>query len=979
MTRMRIWTCAAILLGSTTAFSEIERWYMNEEWYDWHAASEFAADKIGVVSVEVHFVGPGAVTPRGLYIRGDADQPLERIEVLGLKDHRKEPWKYEPTVIKAEGTPAGKRWVRLATGANPRGFEWLAIKLPLSSDSSVPKFDYVCVSPNERYITHGRAERWIRDREKGKEVRCGMPLGGIGAGKIEIARDGSFRNITTNNNIDAPFYHPDLCFMAASVNGHARILRDEPAVGLTPVEKIEFSGRYPIAQLTFADKAWPIPIKVTAWSPIIPGKIDDSSLPVAVLVFELENTTKKELKVSVAVSWENLIGSGGRPQLMRTWGKTGHYLRFREDEGNTVDSFITGLRVPPYTVTFKGPSKTEADGEGSHMLMVWPGEHMGTKGPGCQLTAFSAETASDHWRGFGKALLGVRQDRSDPSDPSDTAGTAIINGELYPGEKVVVPFVLAWYMEHFRQLGKEDLGHYYHNRFKNAQEVAKYVLDNRERLFNETKALHDLFDRSNLPAWFADMLLNDLYVLSTDTWLTKDGRFSVNEGATNMYGVMGTMDQKLYASHHLALLFPQLQKQELRQFGQLQNDNGGITHDLGVAEFAQKVKAFDWPDLCSAFSILSYQVYRYTGDRTFWEEMRPKVLKAIGCLAGDWDPDKLGVPGRGSTFDDEDSYRIFSYTTGLYLCTLKLAMTIAREMNDEALLAVYQGRYDKARDLAMKELWTGKYFRYGSSPPPENKRTDASHFSQMAGEFWCRTLGFDGIFHEQVRQTALANTLALHWNNNFKLPPKIVTPDGRLFPRDGEHRNAPVSWPMHSRALLCGSAMLFGMEQTGWDLLKTMRDNIIAANGPDPWDQSLYYDPITARIDWGIFYMTAPACWLAYQALTDTHYDAVSGTLTLRPTALAKVCPGKWPLITPVFWATGEVIGSEQISLTVDRCLIEGHSIRFVRLAPYQPDGIIQVDDQSVAAVRNRDGFVLDKPVNLKAGRRIKVWFRPVE
>ena len=183
---MRIWTCAAILLGSTSAFAEIERWYMNEEWYDWHAASEFAADKIGVVSVEVHFVGPGAVTPRGLYIRGDADQPLERIEVLGFKDHRKEPWKHEPAVIKAEGTPAGKKWVRLATGANPRGFEPLTLKLPLGSDSSVPKFDYVCVSPNERYITHGRAERWIGDREKGKEIRCGMPLGGIGAGKIEM-------------------------------------------------------------------------------------------------------------------------------------------------------------------------------------------------------------------------------------------------------------------------------------------------------------------------------------------------------------------------------------------------------------------------------------------------------------------------------------------------------------------------------------------------------------------------------------------------------------------------------------------------------------------------------------------------------------------------------------------------------------------------------------------------------------------------
>jgi uncharacterized protein (DUF608 family) len=942
---------------------------MNEEWYDWHAASEFAADKIGVVSVEVHFVGPGAVTPRGLYIRGDADQPLERIEVLGFKDHRKEPWKYEPVVIKAEGTPTGKKWVRLARGANPRGFEPLTLKLPLGSDSSAPKFDYVCVSPNERYITHGRAERWIGDREKGKEVRCGMPLGGIGAGKIEIARDGSFRNITTNNNIDTPFYHPDLCFMAASVNGHARILRDEPAVGLTPVETIGFDGRYPIARLSFNDKVWPVVIWVTAWSPMIPGDLGDSSLPVAVFDCTIDNPTDRPIIATIALAWENLLGSTGRPQPIRDWAKTGHYLRCLDNEGNRQvpfeDDALVGIR-------FQGGPRHEHDSEGSYVIAT-PKQKLAMHD--CLLPAFNEENGRDFWSQFAST------EASPATKPSSNGIAAAlgVNVTIEPRWSVSFPVVVAWYMDHFYQLGKEDLGHYYHNRFTNAQEVAAYVLKNRERLFAETKALHDLFDRSNLPAWFTDTLLNDLYVLSTDTWLTKDGRFSVNEGATNMYGVMGTMDQKLYASHHLALLFPQLQMQELRQFGQLQNANGGITHDLGVAEFAEKVKAFDWPDLCSAFSILSYQVYRYTGDKAFGEEMRPKVLKAVDCLAGDWDPDKLGVPGRGSTFDDEDSYRIFSYTTGLYLCTLKVAMSIAREMHDEALPAVYQGRYDKARDLAMRELWTGKYFRYGSSPPPENKRTDASHFSQMAGEFWCRTLGFDGIFDDQVRQTALANTLALHWSKSFKLPPKIVTPDGRLFPRDGEHRNAPVSWPMHSRALLCGSAMLFGMEQTGWDLLKAMRDNIIAANGPDPWDQSLYYDPITARIDWGVFYMTAPASWLAYQGLTDTHYDAISGILTLRPSALAKVCPGKWPIITPVFWATGEVIGSEQISLTVERCLIEGHSIRFVRLAPYQPDGIIQVDDQSVAAVRNREGFVLDKPVHLKAGRRIKVWFRPVE
>ncbi|MCP4251275.1 MAG: hypothetical protein GY778_29920, partial [bacterium] len=218
---------------------------MNEEWYDWHPASAFVSDKIGVVSTELHFVGPGAVTPRGIYVRGNADATLDQIEVLAIRDHRGELLKTEAVAIEAAGTPDGKKWVRLARGGFRRGYEPLTLKLPVDAARKGPVFDYVCLSPNERYVTHGRAERWIHDHERGKEVRCGMPMGGIGAGKIEIASDGWLRNITTNNNIDAPFHHPELCFLAARINGETRILRDEGAMGIEPVEKIDVRARYP--------------------------------------------------------------------------------------------------------------------------------------------------------------------------------------------------------------------------------------------------------------------------------------------------------------------------------------------------------------------------------------------------------------------------------------------------------------------------------------------------------------------------------------------------------------------------------------------------------------------------------------------------------------------------------------------------------------------------------------------------------------
>ena len=154
--------------------------------------------------------------------------------------------------------------------------------------------------------------------------------------------------------------------------------------------------------------------------------------------------------------------------------------------------------------------------------------------------------------------------------------------------------------------------------------------------------------------------------------------------------------------------------------------------------------------------------------------------------------------------------------------------------------------------------------------------------------------------------------------------------------------------------MMCGSAFFFGLPRKGWDLFKAMHDNIITANGPDPWDQSLYYDPITARLDWGLFYMSAPASWLAYQALTDTHYDASTQTLTLNPTALARVNPGKFPIITPMFWAMGQVSpDGRNIELTIEELYADTVLIKSIRLA-------------------DEDLRLLDKPVLLEPGRRIE-------
>ncbi len=680
-----------VAIGENASISAhgADRWYTYEEWYDWHPYGGFQSAPDGGLTVRAHFVGPMAVTPRGVYVRLQKGTDLGDVRLV-IRDHTSKPIPTEYTPIDVRGCPDDRQWIRLGLGSWARGFAPLTLTADGTGAPStrrvgggrtgVPRFDYLLISPNLRYLTHGRAEQWIREHEAGREIRCGVPLGGIGAGKIELCRDGRFRNITINNNIDAPFYRPPLCFMALfardASGAQARALSTEPVMGLQPVEDIEFQGRYPTARLRFVDRQLPISVELTAFSPIVPYDVDDSSLPAVVFDFELHNPGRTEIDAAVAISWENLLGCGGRPQPSRLWAKTGHYVRWRRQQRNTQERIdekdVVGIR-------FVGLNKDEKDSEGNYALLGPVRKDLTYS----VLSAYGDEPASRHEYSLTRAPTAPRaapgpwaafatQGRfPGPASATEGTGAALaVRTTVPPGQTTHVPLALAWHLPHHYQMGQEDMGHYYANRFDSSHAAACYVLSHRESLWARTRAWHGLFAHSTLPEWLQDMLINDAYVLATNTWLTRDGRFSVNEGATNMYGVMGTLDQKLYASHFYTLFFPSLQKQELLHFATRQAPSGEMPHDLGCGYFRAKCTPLDWPDLVSAFIILSYQYYHLTGDAGFWAQVRPGVAKAIRALHTARDPQGQGIPTGGSTFDDEWSLQMMSYHASLWLCSL---------------------------------------------------------------------------------------------------------------------------------------------------------------------------------------------------------------------------------------------------------------------------------------------------------------------
>ncbi len=149
--------------------------------------------------------------------------------------------------------------------------------------------------------------------------QSGVPLGGIGCGKLEIVTDGWLGYYTGNNNWDRPTGRLKGAFAAvyAEVGGKtgARMLRldsREEYQGVKNIAGVDYCGWFPTANVTFNDAALPVSVKLEAWSPLIPHDAADLSLPVACFRFRISNPSARQGRAVLMMSWPNLVGWGGK-------------------------------------------------------------------------------------------------------------------------------------------------------------------------------------------------------------------------------------------------------------------------------------------------------------------------------------------------------------------------------------------------------------------------------------------------------------------------------------------------------------------------------------------------------------------------------------------------------------------------------------------------------------------------------------------
>lgn len=558
-----------------------------------------------------------------------------------------------------------------------------------------------------------------------------FPLGGIGAGMITLGGWGQLRTWEVRNRPAKHSVMPHGFFTVKVRRGKksvvTRVLQGPPGVrradghsaprlcgeGLPHFREVEFHGEFPIATVALRDPDVPLEVALEAFNPFIPLDPGDSSIPVAILLYHLRNTSRSTLDVTVVGNLTNTVGGG----------------EGRVNEARTADG-LTGLLVtntavpkmsPDYgTLVLATPAADAA------VLPRWPGQGW-------------RDSLDEFWRMVAEG--DVFPPRSAVPATSDT-GSVIANVRLAAGKSATVAFLIAWHfptVEHWKAPAAGEARptwrNYYATVWSDAWDVAAYTAENLERLHDETRRFHDTLFESTLPTVALDAISSQLSTLKTPTCLRlTDGTFYGFEGCSDSAGCCeGSCTHVWNYGQALPYLFPSLQRSMLEaSFEHAMEADGFVTFRLPLPLGTRAQPTFHpAADGQMGEVIQVYREWLIAGDTNWLKKTWPKAKQALEFAWVYWDANRDGVmEGMQHTTYDNEFYGPNTMTGSLYLCALRAAEEMASALGQTREARRYRALFEKGSAWTDKNLFNNRYYEQRVNPKAHQKWPE--HLRQLA-------------------------------------------------------------------------------------------------------------------------------------------------------------------------------------------------------------------------------------------------------
>ncbi|MCM2372846.1 GH116 family glycosyl-hydrolase [Aporhodopirellula aestuarii] len=740
----------------------------------------------------------------------------------------------------------------------------------------------------------------------GKELKfIGMPVSGIATGQVYLGGDGRlwYWNLDGEPDMkwedigkgykylkpDTPHSPMDQGFaLQVGSSDNKRIF----TLDSNGFRDIRFTNQYPMGNVTYADADCPVNVELEAYTPFIPLNRDDSSYPVIVMRYTIENTSDQQQEVAIAGWIENFSN-------YRTGKENDNGVRqsqYRELEGlSVVECWAKPLGIDGAS----GESVSENVATPFALANDFGAVAMGLLGdakPDLVDTMRSLPGATDLF----DAQPSNETSREIQQRPfSDQAFVSMGRSvKVQPGESKTIAFTLSWRFPNARHVtgfGRKEWTrdvNYYSTQWPSASDSAATVAAREKELRDTTQTWVDTWYDSTLPYWFLERSFIPIDCMQTQLaqrLALQDGRYALDEGVTCCEG---NCTHVWHYAQGLARLFPVIEREcrDKVDFGlSFKDDSGAMNFRCSTKTFREAVDG-----QCGTI-LRVLRESQMTTDYRFLESIWERTRLTMDYVIKRWDKDQDGLLSgdQHNTLDKAWNGKIH-WLINLYHAALKASAQMARQMDQPKAAERYESLVAKGAASMVDLLWNEDFGHFVHIPERKPEQTIGSttgcHIDQVLGEFWLRNLGLDPVLPQDKARKALASL----WKYNFS--PNVgdfraVERSGRWFAAEGDAGLIMCTFPhgkenaqktnFHRYFNECMSGFEWqvsatmiweGMLEEGLAIGKAIYDRYL------PKDRNPYNE-----VECGDHYSRALASYSAFMAMCGYRYDGPEGKLGFGP------------------------------------------------------------------------------------------------
>ena len=545
-----------------------------------------------------------------------------------------------------------------------------------------------------------------------------FPIGGLGAGMFCLDGAGAFSHFSIQHQPD--LFNERRIFSTLSAKNStgkvvARVVegpvptwkvffpwkRESSGMGcgnrtygLPRFESARFEARFPFGTVALHDDQVPVKVRLTGWSPFVPGDADASSLPVGAVDYHFENKSAEPQEIVYAFHAENFLS---------LW-ETGHSIEdlpggfcLKQDSTPTkfyakaaFGAWIDDPAATPSLSWFRG-------GWFDPLTMLWKGVEEGR-------FAGRGEVTDTPPAGFASVYLPFT---------------------LAPGESKTVRLLLGWHVPYSPLRYSPDTYEaptaatkdnyfrpWYGEKFKDIEEVASFWTRNVGSLFTATESFTKCFYDSTLPPEVLEAVAANLTILKSPTVLRQfDGRMWAWEGSGDEKGSChGTCTHVWNYAQALPHLFPALER-GLREteFFESQDERGhqSFRASLPLGPSPHDFHAAADGQLGGLLKL--YRDWRISGDTAWLGKLWPRARQSLDYCIETWDPDHRGalLEPHHNTYDIE-FWGADGMCSSFYIGALQAAVVMGRALNEDT--SKYQKLLAAGKSYLEEKLFNGEYF-----------------------------------------------------------------------------------------------------------------------------------------------------------------------------------------------------------------------------------------------------------------------------